>query len=82
MSAKNKIRNLKDLSREKARVRKSIREQEKIFSKDMDRIIESVSPSKIITEVAGKLLTSAPALYTAYTIIRSLFGRKKKDDAQ
>jgi hypothetical protein len=79
MNEKNKIRNLSDLREKTTRVRKSIRKKEKEFSDDVDRIVSSVSPVKIITEITGKLLTSAPALFTVYSILRTVFGKKKAD---
>jgi hypothetical protein len=79
MGGKNKIRNLADLSEETTRVRKSIRKKEKECSDDVNRIVASISPVKVITEIAGKILTSAPALYTVFSILRTVFGKRKAD---
>jgi hypothetical protein len=78
MSGKNKIRNLSDLRDETSRVRKSVGKKEKELSDDIDRIIESVSPWKLIAEISGKILSNAPALFTAYSFIKKLFSKKKK----
>jgi hypothetical protein len=74
---KNKIRNMSDLRLETARVRKSIKNKEHGLSYDFWQVVESVTPMRIITGITSKLVSSAPAIYTAYSIIRTLFGKKK-----
>jgi hypothetical protein len=80
MSEQHKIKNISDLRLETAKARKSIENKEKDLSGDYHRIIESVTPANIITGIISKLVTSAPALYTAYSIAQSVFGRKKKSE--
>jgi hypothetical protein len=77
MKESNRIRNITDLRHETARVRRSIRNKEQDLSEDYLRMIESLSPLNIITGITGKLLNSAPVLYTVFTIVRSIFRKKK-----
>ncbi len=72
-----KIRNISDLQHETSKVRKAISEGEQIITDDVVQVIDSVTPMRILAGITSKLLSSAPALYSAYTIFRSIFGRKK-----
>jgi hypothetical protein len=77
MKERNKIMNMRDLRAETARIRKTIGGMEQELSGDVRQVVESITPTRIITGIAGKLMASAPAIYTAWTFFRSIFGRKK-----
>jgi hypothetical protein len=77
-----RIRNMSDLRRERARVNGSIGQKEKELAGDYHQVIESITPQRVITGIAAKLVTTAPALYTAYSIFRSVFGRKNRPDKE
>ena len=80
MNEHRPIRNMKDLRRETVLLRRRIAQREQDLSDDATRLLESVTPARIITSVASKLLAGAPAIFTAYSLIRSLF-RKHTDPA-
>ena len=77
MNERNHIRNMRDLQAETARIRKTIDGKEQELSGDVRQVIESITPARIITGIAGKLVASAPAIYTAWSFFRTIFGRKK-----
>ena len=77
MNERNHIRNMHDLRAETARIRKTVSGMEQELSGDVRQVIESITPARIITGIAGKLVASAPAIYTAWSFVRSIFGRKK-----
>lgn len=72
------IRNLSDLRKETAEVRRKIARREQELSEDAKRMVDSVTPARILASVTSKLIASAPAIYTAWSLIRGLL-RKRTD---
>jgi len=77
MNNRNKLRTLRDLQEEKQRVRHLIRQQEKKITGDYHSMIHSITPVRVITSVTGKIVSNAPALFTAYSLIRGFFRKKR-----
>jgi hypothetical protein len=80
MNERNRIKNMSDLRVETAKLRKSIQAKEKEFSGDVRQIVESITPMNIISGITSKLVTSAPAIYTGYSILKSIFGKKRTSE--
>ena len=80
MNDRNIIRNMEDLLRETKRVRNLIVSKERDLAGDYRQVIDAITPMRFITGVVSKLITTAPAIYSAYSIFRTVFGRKSKSD--
>ncbi len=77
MNNRNKIRNLAGLREEQNRMKRVIRQQEEKIHDDYRQMVDSITPARIIASITGKLITSAPALFTAYSVFRGMFRKKK-----
>ena len=77
MTEPARIRSISDLRDEMAKVRSAIRQKESELTEDYGRLADSMAPARIIASVTKSLITNLPALYSVFSFIRRLFGKKK-----
>jgi hypothetical protein len=73
MNHKYPIHSLKELRKEKERIRRAINGKEQQISNDYKRLIDTLTPINILSNVASKIATHLPVWFGVFSLIKGLF---------